>query len=145
VGHRVPADLERRMAGVPGAVVYGAKALPAGVVGPLPEGVGERDFQAWVIAVGQANGWLCAHFRPGRTRRGWLTPCQGDAAGFPDTLLIRPVPAPAKLLVAELKVDDRRPTPAQQAWLVAFESAGVPTFVWRPEQAAEIIRILEQP
>jgi hypothetical protein len=40
---------------------------------------------------------------------------------------------PPRLLVAELKVGKNKPTAAQAEWLSAFRAAGVPAFVWRPQ------------
>jgi hypothetical protein len=59
----------------------------------------EREFQRQVIDLARLLGWRCAHFRPGRTARGWRTPVQADGAGFPDLQpvrardgLLRPLP-----------------------------------------------------
>lgn len=99
----------------------------------------ERDFQRQVIDLAHLFRWTVAHFRPGMTKRGtWCTAVQGDGAGFPDLVLIRP----PKLIVAELKVGTNKPTAAQETWLDLFRGCGVPAYVWRPEMWAEIVEKL---
>ena len=61
-------------------------------------------------------------------------------AGFPDLLLVRK----DRVFAAELKVKNRKPTPAQQEWLqVLCDSGKVDTFVWRPENLVEIASLLQ--
>jgi hypothetical protein len=99
----------------------------------------EADFTRQVLALARLCRWRAAHFRPGLTRSGgWATAVQGDGAGFPDLILVKP----GRVVVAELKVGRNRPTPGQRAWLQAFESAGVPAYVWRPEDWPEVERVL---
>ena len=102
--------------------------------------VSEKAFQRTVIDVARALGWICASFRPGRTARGWRTAVQGDGVGFPDTLLIHP--RRGQIVVAELKVGKNRASLAQDAWLDAFRAAGVPAYLWRPEDWPEIEAVL---
>lgn len=48
----------------------------------------EAAFQRQVTGLAQLLGWHWAHFRPGRTERGWATPVSGPiGAGFPDLVL----------------------------------------------------------
>jgi VRR-NUC domain len=98
----------------------------------------EAEFLAQVLELARLCGWLCAHFRPARTNRGWRTAVQGDGAGWPDLLLAKG----ERLVVAELKVARRKLTAAQQQWLTAFRRAGVPAYVWRPEAWDEIQAVL---
>lgn len=59
-----------------------------------------------------------------------------SAPGFPDLLLTRPG---QPVLYAELKLDGKRPTPAQAAWLEALHQAsGTEVYVWRPSDWAAI-------
>lgn len=58
--------------------------------------------------------------------------------GFPDLVLIRP----PKIIVAELKVGNKKPTAEQNLWLNLFEEAGVPAYVWTPDDFEEIQRVL---
>lgn len=46
------------------------------------------------------------------------------------------------MLVAELKDTGKKPTPAQQEWLDAFRTMGIPVYIWHPEDKDEIIKIL---
>src|SRR5437763_860370 len=63
---------------------------------PLP--VTEAAFTRQVIALARLRGWRAAHFRPGRTARGWRTPVQGEGVGFLDLVLVR-----GRVVWAELK------------------------------------------
>ena len=108
---------------------------PGGAEVRLPaDGSTEAEFLRQVLQLARICGWRSAHFRPARTATGWRTPLQGDAAGFPDLVLIRG----PRLVVAEIKSERGRPTPEQSAWLAAFEGVGVEAFLWRPRDWAEI-------
>ena len=99
----------------------------------------ERDFQRAVVELARLMGWRVHHTRPALTQRGrWLTPIQGDA-GFPDLVLCRP----PRLIVAELKRNSARPTPAQRGWLGALgQCAGVEVYLWTPNDWETIVRTL---
>jgi hypothetical protein len=99
----------------------------------------ENEFTAQVIRYAHLLGWRVAHFRPGRTARGWRTPVEGDGAGFPDLVLVKG----RRLIVAELKVAGRKPTPAQLAWARSFEDAGVSYHLWTPERWPDIEALLQ--
>jgi hypothetical protein len=104
------------------------------------KGPSEAEFLDQVIARAKLAGWICAHFRAARTSRGWETPCQGDAKGFPDLFLLRP--KSGHRLAAELKVGANKPTPEQNAWLTAMERCGIPAFIWTPVDWPEIDKVL---
>jgi hypothetical protein len=89
--------------------------------------VSEAALQSQLIDVARLLGWKVAHFRPARTARGWRTPVAADGAGFPDLLLLRD-----RLVVAELKAERGRLSPAQQEWLDAFQAANIEAHTWRP-------------
>lgn len=92
--------------------------------------VSEAELLRLAIAVAQGLGWRVAHFRPARMRSGrWATPVQGDAAGFPDLVLVRN----GQIICCELKSHQGRLTPEQRAWLDALgEVPGVTVCVVRP-------------
>lgn len=117
--------------------------VPKSALGSIPLGIlnypTEEEFKNHVLARALFYGWRRAHFRPARTRDGWRTAVEGDGEGWPDVLALRE----AFLLVAELKMPGKKPTPAQEAWLEAFRRVGAQTFVWRPEDCLEIERILK--
>lgn len=98
----------------------------------------EVEFTSQVLQLAHLCHWRSLHLRPARTARGWRTAVQGMGVGFPDLLLLRG----EILMVAELKVGRRKPTPEQTAWLAAFMAAGVPAFVWRETDWTEIERVL---
>ena len=59
--------------------------------------------------------------------------------GFPDLVLLKP----PRLIFAELKVDGKKPTRDQQAWLDEVRATGVESYTWYPadlEQVKEVLR-----
>jgi VRR-NUC domain len=77
-----------------------------------------------VIDLARVYDWRVAHFRPAQTAHGWRTAMQGDK-GFPDLTLAWN----GWVLFVELKSDDGRLTPDQEAWASALGDA---FYLWRP-------------
>lgn len=102
----------------------------------------EAEFLRAVIDLARANGWLAHHQRPARTARGWRTAVQGDA-GFPDLVLVKLHGDDRRVIVAELKTNTGKMTPAQREWLDALNAAGVTAVVWRPRDWDAIVAELE--
>ena len=99
----------------------------------------ERDFTSQVIQLARVFGWRTAHFRAAMTQRGrWVTPVQGDGAGFPDLLLLRH----NRRIMAELKAAKGKVTAEQELWLESAMRAGFESYLWRPADIDEIERIL---
>jgi len=97
------------------------------VIPPIEQN--EADLLGQVLQLAKVFGWARAHFRPAKTEHGWRTAVQGDGAGFPDLILVRP----PRLVVAELKAARGRLEADQQQWLDWFRSVpGVDVHVWRP-------------
>lgn len=92
----------------------------------------EKSFMATVRAVAKLHGWTGYH-----TLRSI-----GSEEGFPDLVFRRGSGYAQRLLVAELKLDGKKPTPAQAAWIETFSYAGVPAYVWRPADWKQIEEIL---
>jgi hypothetical protein len=111
---------------------------PRTVAVSTPPPTSERDFLAQLIDLAHLYHWRVAHFRPAWTGRGWRTPVQGDGAGFPDTILIRP----PRILAVELKSARGKASDEQLAWLEVFAGCGVETFVWQPRDFERIVEIL---
>ncbi len=96
-------------------------------------GISEREFVDQVAELARLHGWHVAHFRPGRTVRGWRTACQFDAAGFPDLFLVREhADGTGEAIAFECKVGNGRASPCQLKWLRKLRSAGIPATVVRP-------------
>lgn len=110
----------------------------------MAEGMNEKEFTRQVIELARLHGWRTAHFRPAWTgegeKRRMITAVAGDGKGFLDLTLLR-----ERLIVAELKVGKNQLTPEQKDWILAWQRAGVPAFVWRPEDWAEILSIVATP
>lgn len=110
--------------------------------------------------------WTVAHFRPGKTSRQyvnkqgeikdvWVTPVQGDGAGFPDLVLVHgqymqlaaygegKVTIPGRTIWAELKSDSGKLSPEQILWLdLLIDTEGAEVYLWRPSDLEEIQLIL---
>lgn len=100
----------------------------------------EAGFTRAVLALAKLHGWRSAHFRPAMTRAGkWVTPVQGDGAGFPDLVLVRGT----RLIFAELKSAKGTVAPEQTEWLLRLGGAGVECYVWRPKDWASLSEILK--
>ena len=107
----------------------------------LPSKQSEADFLAQVIDLAHLYGWRVAHFRAGMTRTGrWLTPVQGDGAGFPDLLMTRG----HRALALELKVGYRKATETQLDWLNALGHVpGIEAHVVHPKDWELIERMVK--
>lgn len=108
------------------------------VTGTLPADTPEREFTAAVLDLARAFGWLAWHPLPLRTARGWATGTQGDR-GWPDIAAARR----GRLVLAELKSADGRPTYEQLEWLAALRTVGggVEVYEWRPADWPEVVRV----
>ena len=106
----------------------GLVRLGAGVRAPAPPppaGCSEKVFQRHVVALAERGGWEAFHVYDSRR----------SAAGFPDLVLVRP----PVLILAELKTDTGRTTPAQDEWLELLGRVpGVRVRLWRPALWAAI-------
>ena len=90
--------------------------------------VSEADFQATLVEVAHARGWLVYHT--------WSS--KHSAKGFPDLVMLRE----DREVIAELKRVGRKPDKDQQRWLDAFRAAGRETFLWTPDDWDEIHGVL---
>jgi hypothetical protein len=101
-----------------------AKILEAAGLNPCA-GLDEAAFQARVVAEAKRCGWEGVYHTYDSRR---------SEEGFPDNVMIRG----AVLLVAELKTETGRTTPAQERWLNLFRAVGARVFLWRPSDWFEI-------
>lgn len=103
-------------------------------------GPSESVFLTQVIDVAHLHGWKAHHVRTAWSKKGYITPIQGDA-GFPDIVLVK---AP-RVLFVELKVDNGRLTPPQEWWLDDLEKCpGVEMYVWRPKMWDFLVAVLKR-
>lgn len=108
---------------------------------PLPP-LSEAQFQRQVIDLAHLCGWLVAHFRAGRTAKGWRTPVSADGAGWPDLVLVHA--RRQQVLFRELKTDKGELNLAQVLWLAALSGAGLDAGVWRPRDWERIVETLTE-
>ena len=107
---------------------------------PTVQKLTEAAFTRMVLDAARIFGWRSLHIRPGRTKDGWRTPLQGDGKGWPDLFLVRG----RQVIAAELKVGRNPVTYEQARWIAALEGAGIPCFVWRPENLDAIEALLRE-
>lgn len=88
----------------------------------------EKAFMAQVVQLAKLTGWLVYHTHDSRR----------SVAGFPDLFLLRR----ERVVCAELKVGNAKPTTAQLQWLTAMNRAGIPAFVWTPDSWPTIESVL---
>jgi len=89
----------------------------------------EKAFQSHVLALARMYQWRTFHVYDSRR----------SAPGFPDLLLCKP----PVLLLAELKTDHGRLTPAQSEWVsVLGQCTTIATHLWRPADLPRIVEIL---
>jgi hypothetical protein len=98
-----------------------------------------RPEAIWQGQVAEWAAWA------GFTRRYHTLDSRGSPEGFPD--LILGLLAPLRLVVVECKIHPAgtlkgEPTGPQRLWLDFFRAYGAETFVWRPADAAEVVRVL---
>lgn len=90
--------------------------------------VTERAFQAAVVALLRACGWLCFYdTEPRRSVKGW-----------PDLVAVR-----ERIIFVELKTTRGRLRPEQRDWLDRLRAAGAETYVWRPTEWEEIVATVQ--
>lgn len=88
-------------------------------------------------------GYHGMYATPLRTARGWRTPTRGDwGKGWPDLTLISP--RRQRIVFAELKAEDGRLAPEQEAVIMSMRAAGLEAWLWRPSDLdnGTIYRIL---
>jgi hypothetical protein len=81
----------------------------------------EKGFLQAVREMARVYGWDTYH----------TFNSQRSEPGFPDLVLCRP----PRLIIAELKTDRGRLTPAQHVWCAQLQQcAGLEVYIWRPAQ-----------
>ncbi len=88
--------------------------------------VTERQFQTQVVQLAHLSGWRCYHTHDSRR----------SAPGFPDLVLVRT----PRLVFAELKSENGRIRPEQQAWLEVLQQVerAPEAYLWRPGDFGDI-------
>lgn len=100
---------------------------------PGSPSLSESAFLDQIAMLAKLHQWRVAHFRAGRTAGGWRTPCQYDAKGFPDLVLVR-----ERILWVEVKRENGQLTDEQALWSQALFIAGADVRIWYPSDWPEI-------
>lgn len=96
-----------------------------------------KELQKAIVQLGTTLGWKMAHFPsvpvkyPGQPVR-WMTPAQGGGKGWPDIFGVRERP-----IAIEVKAKGDRLHGDQPVWHSALRTAGIPVFVWGPDEWGE--------
>lgn len=103
-------------------------------VAPILDAMLEKEWDALLFnsqkGLAPMLGWrLCYH-----TLRS-----KGSQSGFPDRVLVRD-----RVIFAELKRDQGKPSKAQKEWLDELASAGAEVYLWRPGDLDEIATVLSK-
>jgi hypothetical protein len=92
----------------------------------------EKDWMGQVLELASILGWECYH--------PWLS--IHSPRGWPDLALCRP----PRLILAELKSEKGKTTPAQDRWLDLLRACpGVETYLWRPSDLDAVRDVLLTP
>lgn len=98
--------------------------------------ISEARWQKTVTDAATLYGWLWYHAPANRPVGGRILNIK---AGFPDLVLVRG----DRMLLAELKTQLGKTTPAQDDWLwAASQVPGVETYIWRPGDRKAVMQIL---
>ena len=95
-----------------------------------PGRLSEKDFSQTVYDLARMLGWLVVRFPTWRPT--------GTMPGFLDIIAVRR----GRVLFAELKAEDGKPTPAQCKWLWALAEAGAEVYVFKPSNWPQIEQVL---
>ncbi len=99
----------------------------------------EVDYQGRIIETARILGWTVAHFRAAMTKYGWRTPVAADGQGFPDLVLVR-----ERVIWMEVKLEKAKLTPEQAHWQEILKYAKQETYVVRPSNWDEVVKILQR-
>lgn len=89
----------------------------------------EKDLENTVRSIAIRNGWRFFH-------PFWM---QRSEPGWPDCFMLRG----ERVVVAELKTERGKVTPAQEEWLAAFRKIpAIEVYVWRPSDRDAIEEVL---
>ncbi|MBT9148434.1 MAG: hypothetical protein DDT32_02208 [Syntrophomonadaceae bacterium] len=93
----------------------------------------EKEFLAQIIELAEHRGWAAYHVLDQKTYS------RRTSKGFPDLVLARP----PHIIFAEIKSDEGRLSPEQEAWLQLLSKCdGIKTYIWRPLDWDNIVKLL---
>lgn len=99
----------------------------------------EKDFQQNVKDLARMLGWKTYH----------TLNSKGSDEDFPDLVMAKRrnigticPEFETRLIVAELKIEGKKPTAGQQEWLDFFRDIGAETYAWQPHDWERIQKVL---
>jgi hypothetical protein len=108
----------------------GTQHPDVGHLGTMTRRREDADFQAKILKLAKATGWLCYHTYDSRRSK----------PGFPDLVLVRG----ASMLFLEVKSEDGKAKPEQEAWIARLKQVKfVSAAICRPQNWDEIAEMLK--
>lgn len=101
----------------------------------------EKAFMDAVIQLARIHGYKVMHIRDSRRQvrpNVWIG--DEDTAGWPDLFLCHP--KKKRALAMELKASKGKVTEKQEGWLDALDQAGIPSYLFRPDDLPLIQKLL---
>ena len=95
-----------------------------------PGRLSEKAFSQQVYDLARLLGWVIVRFPTWRPT--------GTTPGFPDIMAVRR----GRIILAELKAEDGKLTPAQRKWLWTLAEAGAEVYVFKPSMWPQVERVL---
>ena len=97
----------------------------------LLEYMTEEELVDTLLGYGKQGGWLCTHFRPAKTNKGYRTPIQGDKGYFDITMMHEEL---RRTLFIECKSKSGSLQPDQKRWrAAALVMPGSEYYLWKPK------------
>lgn len=128
MGMNLPPELEAKIVHAADCRCHSCKGDLFGTNAETVRMSSEKVFMAQVRDLLKACGWRHYHTHDSRKSQ----------AGFPDIVAVRG----NRLIFAELKTEKGILTADQMNWRDDLVAAGVPMYVWRPSDWAEIVKVL---
>ena len=130
---RLPKNLERQIL---------QQSITPSLMAPFPLDGSEDSWTDYLIAMGNSLGWKVVHFPRVRTnykgKTRWETVYRGDGKGWLDMVFWR-----ERVIYAELKEENGKPTPDQIIVMQELKVAGQEVYCWKPSDLESIRRILQ--
>lgn len=101
----------------------------------------EKDVQRTLTDALRSMQYRVAHFRPGKTTKGWRTPVEYDGAGFPDLVAAR---RGKPVLFFELKGTKGVLSSNQKAWEQALWMTGAIHWIITPNNLDDCIEFVKE-
>lgn len=102
--------------------------------------ISEEELVDTLLEYGKTGGWLCTHFRPAKTNKGYRTLLQGNKGYFDITMMHKDL---RRTLFIECKSKKGTLKPEQKQWReAALAQPSSEYYLWKPEHLAEARQVI---